>query len=237
MIKLVTGSNQPYWGRIQTYLRSLEQHCNVEWHYIGVEWDSGNGLTLSAEENAGAPHETKCIQHGSFTKIIPARANTVMVYTDGDFVMQRPLDEDELALIGGLKHGQVLTSWNGGPSETLELEAGRLSPRITRDELLQWPHLDKPIYNIGFLAMTKKTWQQVHELYMAKWDAINRAFNHRARQQWLVCWAIHELGLDVKIAPWSLHAHGHFGLKPGMSRGENGLIYHDGKLAAFRHYL
>jgi hypothetical protein len=44
-----------------------------------------------------------------------------------------------------------------------------------------------------------------------------------------------QLDYDVTIAPWSLHAHGHFGLKPGMNYGPGGL-WADGKLALFRHH-
>jgi hypothetical protein len=31
-----------------------------------------------------------------------------------------------------------------------------------------------------------------------------------ARQQWLVSYLLKQLDYDIKIAPWSLHAHGHF---------------------------
>ena len=65
--------------------------------------------------------------------------------------------------------------------------------------------------------------------------AICGVFTHMARQQWLISWELAKLGLTVKVCPWSIHAHGHGGLKPGMHYGEGGL-WADGKLAAWRHH-
>jgi len=241
---LVTGCNQGYYNRIRGYLHSLEQYADFPVNLVTVGFSANPNIKnvtpffIDPADNYGAPPQTESIQHGSFLKVIKYKPKEVIVYTDGDFVMQRPLDLEEKKLLK-LKDGEVITSWNGGPNETLEIEASRLNMRCDINQLINdWGNVVKtaPIYNVGFLGMTANTWGSLYENYIADWNSIALYFGHMARQQWLISYTIAQLGLTVKIAPWSLHAHGHFGLKPGMERRPDG-IYHDGKLAAFRHYL
>ena len=244
-MRFITGCNEPYLIRMRTYLETLEQFADFKITFVTVGFDWGspfskiNVIRMEPGQNEGAPPQSEAIQHGSFLKVLESKVTEVLVCTDGDFVMQRPLDDDEKALLS-LKHGEVVTSWNGGPDETLVTEAGRLGMKVTYEKLAEdWGEIvkSKPIYNVGFIGLTRKTWKQVYELYMANWDRVGEYFSHPARQQWLISWALADLELKVKVAPWSLHAHGHFGPKPGMVRGGDGRIYVDGKLAAFRHYL
>lgn len=224
---------------MQGYLDSLRKYADFPVTFVGVEFtppDMGEieTITITAEQNYGAPSDTECIQHGSFASLIPGDDSEVLVYTDGDFRMQRPLEQDELDLLT-LAHGEVVTSWNGGPDETLALEATRLG---LHGDLEQWGgDLDRlSIYNVGFLAMTRGTWRELLTAYNRDYARMDATFSHYARQQWLISYHVQRLGMTIKIAPWSLHAHGHFGLKPGMER-RGSQIYWNGRLAAFRHYL
>lgn len=243
MLKLVTGCNAGYLPRMMRYLETLAHHADFPVYLVGVgfnppEVDGIEVLSLGSEHNPGSPPQTESMQHGSFIQVVPARYDTVLLFTDGDFIMQRPLDDGERAFLD-LPDDAVAVGYNGGPSETLMHEAGRLGlqypgealVRLWGDEVYTWP-----IYNVGAIAMNKRTWRRVYDYYLSRWDEVSAAFSHQARQQWLISYALNRLGLDVRIMPWSLHAHGHFGLKPGMSWGGDG-IYHDGKLALFRHYL
>ena len=243
-MRLITGCNQGYLPRMRDYFVSLERYADfpVEFVTVGFEYGSPYGkikpVEMAREQNEGAPVETEAIQHGSFLQVIDAKAADVLLCTDGDFVMQRPMDVEEKKLLK-LKSGEVVTSWNGGPHETLMIEAARLFPKCTPQKVSDdWGAIvnTEPIYNVGFLAAQKRTWQKIYDLYMENWERVGQYFGHMARQQWLISWAIADLGLKVKIAPWSFYAHGHFGMKPGMVRAPDG-IYHDGKLACFRHYL
>ncbi len=242
-MRLVTGCNERYLPRMQGYLDSLRQYADFPVTFVGVEFTPPEmgvieTIAMTAEQNYGAPPETKCIQHGSFADAIPGDDGEVLIYTDGDFRMQRPLEQDELDLLT-LAHGEVVTSWNGGPDETLELEAGRLGLRTSMDELVKTYGKcikSHKIYNIGFLAMTRGSWIELHGAYLQEWERVSGYFSHMARQQWIVSYLVRQMNYDIKIAPWSLHAHGHFGLKPGMER-RGSQIYWNGRLAAFRHYL
>ncbi|TXH58135.1 MAG: hypothetical protein E6Q97_03020 [Desulfurellales bacterium] len=239
---LVTGSNERYQRRVKPYLDTLVQYADFDCYHVGVGYTpelhgTVKPLTLTREQNAGAPPETECIQHGSFLRVLPeGEQGQVVMYTDGDFTMQRGLNADERLFLK-LTHAQVAVGYNGGESETLLTEYGRLSPKKNAkemDELWGEDWFTKPIYNVGCVAMTRGTWDYVHRTYMKNWQLAGDCFVHQARQQWLLSYIFADL--DVKILPWSLHAHGHFGLKPGME-WRDGQIYHDGKLALFRHYL
>lgn len=241
-MRLVTGCNASYLPRMAPYLDSLRQFADYPVTLVGVGFlppavPGIDTALMSKWQNAGAPHETECIQHGSFLSVVDVPDDEVLIYTDGDFIQQRPMDDGEKALLA-LGHKQVVTSWNGGPGETLTLEALRLGMRDTMGgivfawgtEVFEWS-----IFNVGFLAMTRKTWRELHTAYMKDWERIGETFSHPARQQWLLSYTIQRLGFAVTIAPWSLHAHGHFGLKPGMHYGPGGL-WADGKLALMRHH-
>jgi len=230
---------------MRAYLETLQQFADFGVVFITVGFDWGSpfskiaAVRMEPEQNIGAPPQSEAIQHGSFLNVIDGKSTEVLVCTDGDFIMQRALDDDEKELLN-LKYGEVVTSWNGGPTETLTTEAGRLGLKVPYEKLVEdWGEIVKtePIYNVGFIAATRKTWQEINELYLENWDRIGEYFSHPARQQWLISWVLAEKGLKVKVAPWSLHAHGHFGPKPGMTRLGNGMIAVNGKVAAFRHYL
>lgn len=241
-MRLITGCNDGYLPRMTPYLDSLRAFADLPVTLVGVGFmppaiEGVDSVLISRWQNAGAPPETECIQHGSFLHVVDGPEDEVLIYTDGDFIQQRHMDDGERDLLA-LKHGEVVTSWNGGAGETLTLEALRLGMRDTMGglrsewgaQIFQWS-----IYNVGFLAMTRATWRELHAAYMADWERVGQSFTHPARQQWLISYTIQRLGYAVKIAPWSLHAHGHFGLKPGMHYGPGGL-WADGKLALMRHH-
>lgn len=242
-MRLVTGCNEHYLPRMMGYLDSLRQYADFPVTLVGVEFTPPSTgfnfeiISMTAEQNYGAPEQTKCIQHGSFASLIPGAMDEVLIYTDGDFIMQRAMDAGERAFLS-VGHGEVVTGYNFGAHSTLRNDANLLGIQIGWDELekrygeiIHTAH----DYNAGFLAMTRRTWALLYQSYLQDYPAICDVFSHMARQQWLISWEIANLGLAVNLCPWSIHAHGHGGLKPGMHYGDNGL-YFDGKLALFRHH-
>ena len=234
---LVTGCNETYQRRILPYLDSLGVHADFPFQWVTVGFEKPGGLYLSPEQNAGAPPETESIQHGSFLQVIDCPPDEVIIYTDGDFSMQRQMDDGERAFLD-LADDQVVTGYNFGPQCTLAEDAKIIGPYRYEALHKEWGEiiLTAQDWNAGFLAMNRRTWERLYRAYMADWERACLTFRHQARQQWLIGYEIAALGLDVKICPWSLHAHGHGGLKPGMGHGPGG-IWADGKLALFRHYL
>ena len=239
---LVTGCNQRYLGRIMPYLDTLRMYADFPVHLItvGFEADANHirSLPLSREQNAGAPPETESIQHGSFLQVVKCKPEEVIIYTDGDFGMQHRMDDSEREYLD-IKDNQVVIGYNFGPQSTLINDAHLLGAYRGVESLpLEWGEIVNTAqdWNAGFMAMNRRTWARLYRAYMLDWERVCGTFQHQARQQWLISYEIAALGLDVKICPWSIHAHGHGGLKPGMEHRSDGL-YADGKLALFRHYL
>ncbi len=237
MIRIVAGCNERYRARFEPCRQSLAQHSQVIAHRVSVGFVESGWLPLSREQNHGAPPETECIQHGSFLRVAPGQPDDVIVYLDGDVTMQRPLDAGELAWLESLPAGAVSAAWNR-TGETLIEEARALGPRESDDGLrvLWGAWIDTaPALNAGIVAARRETWEAAYAGYMDRWDLACASFGHQARQQWLMCWTWQHLGLDVQIMSWQLHAHGHFGLKPGMEVRPDG-VHANGKLAVFRHH-
>lgn len=241
MCKLITACNEGYYNRMTPYLDSLKRHLAFPAVLITVgfepEYCPIEHVYLSREQNAGAPYETESPQHGSFLQVIDGPEHETLIFTDGDIVLQRALTPPELVMLDNI--GDMVTcGWNSGPDETLQVEAARLYPRVTPLELYgrMGEAVNAPCYNIGVIAAKRATWRRIYEAYMPLWKIVTQAFGHPARQQWLVNYVIHLLGIDVRLMPYSLHANGHYGIPPGVELC-NGLAYYQGEMVAFRHKL
>lgn len=244
MARLVTAANARYLERIKPYLESLSAHCQIPAtlvcigdfifapHLPGID-----SVTLPRSRNRGAPMETESPQHGSFLQAVDGPEDEVIIFTDGDIVMQRPFSDTELSMFVGLPEDTVLAGYNSGPDETLEVEARRLFPSAPLAVIdAHFGLLDRPCYNIGVFAARRSTYRAIHAEYMQRWRLITDAFAHAARQQWLVVHTIHRLGLRVQVTPYSLHANGHYGMPPGCEyRG--GTLYSGEEVVCLKHKL
>ncbi len=135
-----------------------------------------------------------------------------------------------------MPEGTVALGYNSGPGETLLDEARRLFPKVAEAELGQHWKVTAPCYNIGVLAARRSTLQAIYERYLRDWEAVSAYLGHAARQQWLVCHTIAELGLCVQAPGYGWHANGHYGVPPGVSYA-NGLVMYEGAPVLFRHKL
>ena len=148
---LVTGCNEKYFPRMYAYLDSLRSHADFPVYLVGVGFmppviHGFHSLQLTRADNKGAPPETESIQHGSFLEVLTTNDEAVIMYTDGDFIMQRPLSDHEKKFLQ-LKHNQAVVQWNGGAGETLGIEARRLGQKIPHEEMNQ-------IWGDGWEAVT-----------------------------------------------------------------------------------
>lgn len=240
-MRLITACNEGYYRRMTPYLDSLKRHLDFERVLVTVgfepEYCPIDHVHLTRIQNAGAPYETESPQHGAFLQVIAGPDDETLIFTDGDIVLQRPLSQAEIAMLDGL--GDAVTcGWNSGPNETLQVEAARLHPRVTPLELAgrMGETVNRPCYNIGVIGAKRETWRRIYAAYMPLWETVTQAFGHAARQQWLVNYVVHKLGIEVRLMPYSLHANGHYGIPPGVEL-RDGLAYYQGELVAFRHKL
>jgi len=204
----------------------------------GFDITGVTAVHMTGEQNIGSPPETESVQHGSFLCVIDCVPDDTIVYCDGDMLMQRPFTPQELKWLEMLPHECFASSWNAGPKQTLLDEARRLRPRLTEGEIIEmWGESisSTPCLNIGVAVARASTWRRIHEGYMLLWDDAGRAFAHRARQQWLVCYVAQcVLGLELFILPYKFHTHGHFELPQG-AQIVSGLACIDGRIICFRH--
>lgn len=248
MTQLITCSNARWLPRVRPYLETLANlspwdnvlagvACRVPSLFLedllGVR-----SVELPPEALAGAPAETQSVQHGSWLPYITGPDDQVVIFTDGDIVLQRRPSDDELAWIAGLPEDVVTCGWNSGPRETLADEGARLFPKVGPAEIVaRFGAVDRAAcYNIGVIAARRSTWRKIHALYMRNWPLVSETFGHAARQQWLVCWVLSALDLRVDLMPQTFHTHGCYPL-PAGSAFAGGELHFNGTPVLFRHHV
>lgn len=241
MLRLITACNEGYYRRMTPYLDSLKRYLDFQATLVTVGFEPEycviDHVHLTRIQNAGAPYETESPQHGAFLQVIEGPDDEVLVFTDGDIVLQRPLTQIETAQL--LSVSGVACGYNSGPNETLAVEGARLFPRVTPLQLsgrMGEIVNTAPCYNIGVIAARRSIWKNIYGAYMPLWKTVTEAFGHAARQQWLVNYVIALLGIRVHVMSYGLHANGHYGIPPGVLI-RDGLAYYQDELVAFRHKL
>lgn len=241
-MRIITAANERYFARIVPYLDSLNQHVAIPAYLVCIGDKPYRhphivSVTLARSHNRGAPYETESPQHGAWMQAIDGPDDETCIFTDGDIIAQRPLTKAEFEALDQVQG--VMCGYNSGPDETLAVEGMRLGPRVSMTGLSYiFGDVHKiPCYNIGVIAAKRRVWRQIYAEYMRQWDIVCEAFTHPARQQWLVCWTFHKLGIPVNIMPYTLHANGHYGMPPGCAYGTDGNVYAGGEMVLFRHKL
>ena len=243
-VKWVCGSNEQYLPKMGAFLRSLDEHCPFELWYVAVGFETEpykrvQAASIDRDLNLGAPPETECIQHGSFLQVIPGNDDDILIYSDGDMIMQRSLTQGEIDWLENFPDGMVSAGWNSGPGETLMDEATRIHPKITPwDTLKIWSthilHLN--CFNVGVLIARRSTWQRIYDAYIERWEKIGTTFEHQGRQQWLICYCFHLLQLQIHVMPYTFHTHAHYQIPDGVEE-IGGLIYYKGEPVLLRHRI
>lgn len=247
MIVLATAANQQYMQKIRPYLQSLGKITGVQLNLICVrcgppdylpELPHIRAVTLTREQNYGAPGETESPQHGAWLQAVPGKPDDVCIFTDGDVICQRDFSRRERADLERIPEGMLWATYNSGPRETLAIEGDRLLPKVSRDGRAEmWRgYEERPCFNVGVLVGRRSTLEKLHAEYLKHWPRAGDTFGHCARQQWLMCWVAAELGMKVIIRPYSWHANGHYGVPPGVSV-RRGFLVHDHRIVLFRHRL
>lgn len=250
MIYLVLSANQRYLPKIRPLCRQLNDLLNAEIKPVLVcvdcqppEWLSDlpriQAVTMTAAQNYGTSESTSA-EHGSFLALIPGSKDDLFIKADGDMVLQRPFDDDEMEWLYTFPHDAVAAAWNAGEGDNLLDEAKRLSPRVTIKEIgHRFPDMpDIACGNGGMWIARRDAYQRLYQAYMARWSTVCAFFPHYARQQWLVNYARYAAGLDfIELSP-VVHAQGHYGLPDGVTLSSDGrTAYHLGKPVVFRHKL
>jgi len=242
-MRIVTACNEGYYPKMAGWLDSLAERSNIAYTLVKVGWDYAcgrqiNEVCLPRDLNNGAPSTTESVQHGSFLNVVDGKENEILIYCDGDMVLQRAFTAEEITWIRRFGDNTV----SAGPNryrESMLDELELLQVLVSMDELRgRFPgEIDEwQMLNVGVLAMRRSAWEKLYRAYMERWELVSQTMGHQARQQWLICYLIYALGMDLRVMPYLMHSHGHFGLHPGVEmHGED--VVANGKLAAIRHHL
>jgi hypothetical protein len=247
-IILATGSDLNYLSKMRPYLKSIESNSNFDKNILVYVGEDEMSLPYKNIDVVNLPvndiqslNSNKCVQHGDFLNSESFNSITedddVIIYTDGDIILQRNLSNDEVNFYKSFKDGDVYVGYNASMTDTLEDESNRLgktgivSPYI---EIGVWKKTK--VYNTGVLAMNKTTWKKLLEKYNNLYPSVQPMFYHYAKQQWLISYIIGtdkefniiEMGYDV-------HNHRHFPSPLGTTQDVNGDVYFNNKKVLFKH--
>lgn len=247
-IHLLASSNAAYANRITAWLDAAETyaapHLRPTLVCVGPGWEWVDGLLRDYRgvwfarldrAQCATPVPLDHVQSGDFLHVLEAPDDDVVVFTDGDAYLQRPLTADEAGWLADWPAGTVGVSWNAGPGDTLASEAARLRP-VGDAYLAAGFDLGLPVYNLGVMVARVADWRRWHAAYAALFPRVAPLFDHHARQQWGLCAAIPAAGLTPTVLPYTTHLHGHYPTPEGVGR-ERGRVTYQGQVVAFRHYL
>lgn len=247
-IILATGSDLNYLSKMRPYLKSIESNSNFDKNILVFVGEDEMELPYKNIDVARLPvsniqslNMNKCVQHGDFLNSPEFDSMTndddVIIYTDGDIILQRNITEEEITFYKSFKDGDVYVGYNASMTDTLEDESMRLgktgmvSPDI---KIGLWP-ITK-VYNTGVLAMNKRTWRKLLEKYNQFYPKVQFMFYHYAKQQWLISYII---GTDDEFnvieMGYDIHNHRHFPSPEGTSQDQNGDVYFNNKKVLFKH--
>jgi hypothetical protein len=240
---LITAANRPYMERIAPYLGTIQEYgagfdrkvlisvgCVVE---MPEALSSIAPIPLPAHLARGHTGNW-CIQQGCFLDVLDCADDDVLVFTDGDIRMQRGPSEAELSWLSSIPPDTIALAWNGGPGDMLANEAARIELDDEGAAMFAGV-MHRNVYNVGVIVCRAGTYRQIYERYMQIWPTFAPHTAHYARNQFLMCAAIHELGLLVWEMHPTMHTHGCFGL-PGWARDEAGVLTVQGVPVLFKHH-
>ena len=225
MITLVTACNGLYMPRALKYLRSVQQYSYFDRNYVvcvdsdvfpaGVldRYNKIKGLPLS-KDRIKILNSNFNIQHGEFLPLLDCTREDTVIYADGDMILNRPIDSEELKMITGLKSNQILLQYCVDSKETLEGEATRIRPTQDLSPLDQVaPNWRKTtVYSTGVIIASHEAYSRLYGLYVELFPKISPFFNHYAIQQWVISYIIGNYGFEVKVLPHSFYTHLCYGL-------------------------
>jgi hypothetical protein len=254
---IATGSDTKYLPKMDAFLKTVSNFYNgtkILFHVLQPDEVSripkqslyGFESVRMPTSRVLCPSPIKCIQHGAFVLhpcFWEADPNAIVLFMDGDIMMQREFSEEEIAWFMGLKDGQFFLGYNAGPQDNLLTEASRINTTLHKDaanelNFFLWGQM--PLYNTGIVAAKVSSWVSLYTNYIKHWDIVDRTFGHYAKQQWLMNYVISVTPeMSFVVMPYSMHTHGHFSTLPeGTTVDSQGLIRSaDGKIVLFRHKL
>ncbi len=217
---LLATAYTPEYARAPAYLAGLEANCNIPWKALVIGQDAPSYNMMGA-----------ILQSGFFLAHIPKC--DVVIFTDCDLKMHRPLEADEIEFLSSLKEGQVTACYNKHDEELFDEELPML---YMRPEGPPQGYSDVRVFNTGFVAARVATYDALFRKWKELWPEFDPAFQHYAKIQLCMCAAVNRLGFEWVPVPGHLCSHGHMGQAPGIDTSVNPPTF-NGRVIAFDHRL
>lgn len=244
---LVTGTTQNYIPNIIPYLKSIEKHSNFDENILMcIDFKSKldnnsriiKDLHLSLDEVQS--FSCKTVQHGEFLNhkfFDSLNDEDIICFTDGDILMQRPLNSSEILLFKNIKDDEILLQINGYLGEPLSEEYKKLSPVISYANLCTQvggvPD-NYSVFNMGVIIANKKTWASFKQKYLELFKINDSAFKNTARIQWLESFITNKYFKPI-IMPPTIHTHFHGGPVENSSFKDD-VLYIKDEICLFPHF-
>ncbi len=237
-IYLCTGSDSGYFNSpvfkkcIESYSKS-EKTTNVTFL---VEDQDQNVDTLSMKKvfvpwnEIKSKNYNRCIQHGEFAKFLDeANSDDIIIFTDGDIVLQRQFNDEEIDMILNLKSDEFLANYNmhknstmhrvidhvgGDRNELIRFAKNRLD--INEEELKNYKEM-----NTGVLISTKSNFLKLANIYSDYYTEITHLIPGFWNQQFLINLVVNKFFKYVDL-PYSFHTHIHH-----STLTDDGCIYNE----------
>jgi hypothetical protein len=241
---LITGSDKKYINKIKPYLDSINTNSNFDLNFLVYLGDDvietcDNVKVLKMQPNKYLyKNSINCLQHGEFIKSDGfddlIMEDDVIVFTDGDMILQRNLSEDELMKFRNLKHGDVFIGYNESPNDDLLKEYNRLLPTGYKPMIFKTNLSKIKCYNSGVISATKSTFKKILHHYSELYGEIDKMMGYYAKQQWLISYIIGTENFNVIEMGYDIHNHTHFKKAEG-SEINNKIVTYNDKVVLFKH--
>lgn len=253
---IVIACNQEYYTKAKIYFDSLKKNWTdrvcilcIDFDppkkYDGFEYATCEAESLSSYR-LGWPANRDffvCCEGGEFFNHFEFDQHELIIHTDADMIMQRPMSPFEREKLQELNEGDIAMSGSAKPVPTLREEYFRLRPKrnylkTNKDFPGRWGNI--PLYCTGVIIARAETYRKIGEQYLAGIDGMISNFDHHAAGQWL--WSYYakdfnviDLGNTFHNASWFIDTDVIDG--DWLVHGENGQIILFNHTKFLREYI
>jgi hypothetical protein len=240
----MTGSDQNYIDKIKPYLDSIDINSNFDSNFLiylnenDIKLDNKIKVLKMDPNKYLYKNSINCLQHGEFIKSNGfddlIADDDVIVFTDGDMILQRNLSEDELIKFRNLKHGDIFIGYNESPTDNLLKEYHRLLPTGYVPNIFKIDLSKIKCYNSGVIGATKSTFKKILDHYGKLYGEVDKMLRYYAKQQWLISYIIGTENFNIIEMGYEMHNHTHYSPSEG-SRINNKIITYNDQIVLFKH--
>lgn len=172
-------------------------------------------------EEIESKNVNKCIQHGEFARYVTkANDEDILIFTDGDIVLQRDFTNQELELIKNLKSNHFLANFNLCYNSNMKQVLSYVGADIYKltnfllnnyisniNELENYKEM-----NTGVLIGRKKDFIKLANLYKEKYEELKSIITGFWNQQFLINIIINKY-FNYDLLHYNFHTHIHHSIK------------------------